>query len=619
MADVEAKTSADIEKQFKEYSVAEFFKKNRQMLGYSGEVRSLTTIVHEYVTNSLDACEDARILPEITVEVESLSASPRETDVGLGDGTTLSFQIDDEIARAATLAIKVDGIEVARGADYVIKYEKKGKNSFRVISFKKTPPRQGARIVAHWAAGHLRVSVEDNGTGIPKTKVGQALGQLLSGTKFLNREQKRGQQGIGASYATLFAQITTGKPIHVKTSIGDYKIMEADLTIDVKKNIPVLSNQKEYSGKFQGLRVEAEFSEVSYDRSEYGVYEYLRRTAIANPHAQLTLIEPNKEVTVFPRASSTIPSKAKPVQPHPLGLTTSDLIDMAHITQARKVSSFLTGELAKFSNDKLNELKALLPHLDLDKHPSKLEWKDAEEIVNSFKKIKFYNPDLDTLVPIGAEQLEKSLKNLLQPEHLKVIERKPRVFRGGIPFLVEAAVAYGGKAGSDGVKAEVMRFANRTPLLFDAGNDAITEGVKTIDWGRYSLKNYETMPVSLFVNFVSVYVPYTGAGKLAISPEEEIVAEIRNALMEAARDVSLYLSGLQKAEDAEKRKQIFFKYIGEVAESLEDVTGEDQKTLEEKLRKIAEIRTQILTQEEESGLEDSELDEETEEEIQEGS
>lgn len=43
----------DIFKGFKEHSVAEFFKKNRQMLGFTGKVRSLTVIVHELVTNSI--------------------------------------------------------------------------------------------------------------------------------------------------------------------------------------------------------------------------------------------------------------------------------------------------------------------------------------------------------------------------------------------------------------------------------------------------------------------------------------------------------------------------------------------------------------------------------------
>ncbi len=62
----------DIHKGFEEHSVAEFFKKNRQMLGFSGKVRSMTMIVHEFVTNSLDACEEAGIVPEIFVQVEEL-------------------------------------------------------------------------------------------------------------------------------------------------------------------------------------------------------------------------------------------------------------------------------------------------------------------------------------------------------------------------------------------------------------------------------------------------------------------------------------------------------------------------------------------------------------------
>ncbi|MGB9576961.1 MAG: ATP-binding protein, partial [Candidatus Norongarragalinales archaeon] len=169
-----------LSKEFKEYSVAEFFKRNRQMLGYSGKVRSLTTIVHEAVTNSLDACEEAEILPDIYVEIQEL---PNE---------------------------------------------------------------------------HLKVIVQDNGTGVPKKNVGQAFAKLLAGTKFHQRKQKRGQQGIGVSYAVLFSQITTGKPTHVKTGLGDHKVYECDVSIDVKKNEPLISNEKEYSQNFRGVRLEFE-------------------------------------------------------------------------------------------------------------------------------------------------------------------------------------------------------------------------------------------------------------------------------------------------------------------------------------------------------------------------
>lgn len=523
-------------KEYKEYSVAEFFKKNRQMLGYSGKVRSLTTIIHEYVTNSVDSAEDAKILPDIKVEIQ---------------------EIND----------------------------------------------------------HLKVIVEDNGTGIPKSKVGNALGELLSGTKFHQRRQRRGQQGIGAKGATLFAQITTGKPTKVKTSIGNYKIFECEVSIDVKKNSPIITNEKEYSGNYRGTRIEAEFAEVTYNRSEYSVYEYLRMTAIANPHVQITLIEPTKEIIVFPRASTKIPPKAKDSLPHPLGISTSDLMDMALVSPNRKISSFLQQEFTRVSGDKVKELQTLCPAVDFNRAPGTLQWPEAEQIVQSFQKVKWIAPETDVLIPIGEEQLQKSLKNLLSPETMKVVVRKPHVFRGGIPFMVEAAIAYGGKAGSEASAAaakgdektpgiqrsgEVLRYANSVPLLFDAGSCATMEAVKSIDWSRYDLRKWEEMPVSIFINFVSVYVPYTGAGKLAISQEEEIIEEIRSALMECARDISMYLHSLQKAEDQERRRMIFFRYIGEVAEALHDIKGSVEKVkVQEKLRKIAEERTKIAEQEEE--------------------
>jgi len=526
---------------YKEYSVAEFFKKNRQMLGYSGKVRSLTTIVHEYVTNSLDAAEEGGILPDINVEIDNLPD------------------------------------------------------------------------------GHVKVVVEDNGIGIPKQFIGNALGKLLSGTKFHHRKQKRGQQGIGAAYATLFSQITTGKPTKAKTSLGDYKIYDCELTIDVKTNEPVIKNMREYSGKFRGLRIEAEFSEVTYNRSEYGVYEYLRRTAIANPHVQITLIEPNKEIVVFPRASKEIPAKTKETLPHPLGISTSDLMDIAQLSKARKISSMLTADFTRISSEKVKEIDAVCgePKIDFDRAPKNLTWIEAERIVKSFSQIKWIAPETDSLIMIGEQQIEMSLKNILQPEQMKVVCRKPKVFRGGIPFAVEAAIAYGGKSGSwvstddNGnpveTKGELLRFANRVPMLFDAGTCATTLAAKDVDWSRYNLKGWENLPVSIFINFVSVYVPYSGAGKLSISGEEEIIEEIRAALMECGRDIAKYLNALDRAKEQEHRRSIFFRYIGEVAECINDLTGTDKALLITKLKKTAEEKTKILLaqgEEEAEGLEE---------------
>ena len=505
--------------EFREHSVAEFFKKNQQMLGFSGKTRSLTTIIHEYVTNSLDACEEASILPEVDIEI-----------------------------------VEID------------------KERYKVIA-------------------------EDNGPGIPEKHIGKALGQMLAGTKFHRYAQQRGQQGIGASGCTMYSQITTGKPVKV-ISRYDTKRITCEVSIDLKSNTPLVLNFVKEDGDFgHGLTVEGEFADVKYDKSSFGVYEYVRRTALANPHLQITLHDPEGQTHTFPRSSDKIPDKPMIVQPHPMGISTNDLIDFAHREkECRRVSSFLQERFARFSAAKVDEVKALCPDVDFDKNPKELQWVEAEKIVKAIQnpQVKWIAPATDSVKPIGKEQIEKSLKNIIAPEFVVVSERSPKIYKGGIPFMVEAALAYGGGAGKkagDMSSSEVIRYANRAPLLFDNSGCAITEAVKAIDWKRYKLKNFEEEPLSVFVNISSVYVPYTSAGKQAISNDEEIVQEIKNAIMEAARDLQAYLSGIRRDHDRKERRKAILRYVSQLSHDLPDLAGKGKAgDIEKKLITLIETK-----------------------------
>ena len=59
----------------REISVSEFFAKNRHLLGFDNPRKAMLTTVKEAVDNSLDACEEARILPEIHVEIKRMKAT----------------------------------------------------------------------------------------------------------------------------------------------------------------------------------------------------------------------------------------------------------------------------------------------------------------------------------------------------------------------------------------------------------------------------------------------------------------------------------------------------------------------------------------------------------------
>ncbi len=542
-----AATAEELEKDFKEHSVAEFFKKNRQMLGLYGKVRTLTTVIHEYVTNSLDACEEARILPLIKIKIQELEPE------------------------------------------------------------------------------YYEVTAEDNGPGLTEKTVGKALGQLLAGTKFHRLVQQRGQQGIGAAGATMLAQVTTGKPVKVITGTGKGKAISLEMTIDPKKNEPKISNLREINRDFRGLAIEAKFKDVLYRESEQGALEYLRRTAIANPHAEIHFTDPGGNKTIFKRSLNEIPKPPAEVKPHPKGATVDELLTLAKETDARKVNSFLKTAFERMGDKAVREI-AKKVSFDLNTDPRKLGWNDAEEIVKCFKGMAFIAPRTDALRPIGEERIRKSLESIVQPEYSNVITRKPQVYKGGFPFQVEVAIAYGGNAGraysngaknAEGVeerKIEIMRFANRSPLLFDGGGCAITKAVQSIDWKRYGIKDVDSAPLTVLVNFISVHIPYTSAGKQAIADEDEVMEELRLSLMDSGRKTARYIIGKLREIEKQAKKKLYMKYAVEVAYAVSELTKKPKKEIEKRL--LNTVLKRLKLEEKEDEKMNKKSDEEVEKEIE---
>lgn len=68
-----AATAESMAAKQRDISVSEFFAKNRHLLGFDNSRKALLTAVKEAVDNSLDACEEAHILPEVTVTIKQIS------------------------------------------------------------------------------------------------------------------------------------------------------------------------------------------------------------------------------------------------------------------------------------------------------------------------------------------------------------------------------------------------------------------------------------------------------------------------------------------------------------------------------------------------------------------
>ena len=137
--------------------------------------------------------------------------------------------------------------------------------------------------------------------------------KLLYGSRFHTLRQSRGQQGIGISAAVLYSQLTSGKPTKVISKIAPGQTRPLLRAVDKYGQERARDPQSLRIVDWErprGTRVELEM-EGSYVRSRrQSVYGSLKSTAIVNPHARLTLVEPEGNVEVFERATESLPKKA---------------------------------------------------------------------------------------------------------------------------------------------------------------------------------------------------------------------------------------------------------------------------------------------------------------------
>ncbi len=501
----EEKNAEYFAKQQKEISVSEFFEKNKHLLGFDNPTKALLMIVKEGVDNSLDACEEAGILPNIEVKLKNI------------------------------------------------------KNNI------------------------FRVSVKDNGPGIVKNQIPKIFGKLLYGSKFHRLRQSRGQQGIGISAAVLYAQLTTGNPIKIwsRTSKKS-KVHYFELFIDSTKNEPeVVKEESIEIKKFpagHGTLIELDVS-GRYRKSQ-GVKEYLKETAIANPFAKIVFHAPDGEKMVFSRSVDRLPKQPKEINPHPHGIELGILIRMLKNTKAKTVASFLKNEFSSVGTKSANEI-CKLAKIKKTLSPKKFTRADVENLLRGMQQVNVQRPPLDCLSPIGSKELKKSLeKHYPDAETIVTLTREPSVYRGN-PFQIEVGIVYG--VGKKESQIKIMRFANRVPLLYQAGAGAVVEAVKNIGWKRYGLQqsgnNLPTGPMVLVVHMASSWVPFISESKEAISTYPDIIKEIKLAVQTCARDLKIFINKKQKAKREEKRLHIFENYFPLILESASQLAEEEPNDL----------------------------------------
>lgn len=592
----------ELASKMREVSVAEFFEKNKHLLGYENPTKSLLTIVKEGVDNSLDACDEAGILPNIKVSIKEIEARVMYDIVDDRGNDLGEFMFDKKpVLKIKDRFLKLkDSNKEKSATEYM--FEVSGKE-YMIRETKDESGDKGYQLfidgekakMTRSPLGKFKIIMEDNGPGVVASKVPLAFGKMLYGSKFHRLRQSRGTQGIGISGVIMYSQITTGKSTKIVSST-EKETATVELRVDVSKNSAQIISQeveKNKDGK-TGLKIELE-AEGRYVEKGASVTEFLKQTAIANPHSKITYDGPNGK-TVFDRVSNEVPKQPQEILPHPYGVELGILTRMAMTTGSKTVSGFLNNDFSKVGEKAIKEILKIAK-MEPDVKPNALSHEDIERLHRAMQMVKLQSPETDVLSPMGEKLIEEGLKKEVKAEFFVAVTRPPAVYRGN-PFQVEVGIAYGGELQPEG-SAQTIRFANKVPLLYHGGDCATTESVIETDWKRYGFsqsgKNLPTGPIVFLVHFASVWVPYTSEGKQAIADYPEIVKEIKLALQEAGRRISVYVKKKGMVKEHQKTSLLYQRYLGEVINAIEQMTKldkDDDKMLRKNLQVMAWSKTQ---------------------------
>jgi DNA topoisomerase-6 subunit B len=592
----------------RDISVSEFFAKNRHLLGFDNPRKALLTTVKEAVDNSLDACEEAGIVPEVWVHIQQ--TGPQRFRVGIQDNGP--------------------GI------------------------LKKQIPLIFGKLLYGSKFHRLRQSRGQQGIGISAAGMYgvQTTGKPIKILSKISPRKPTHYYEIQIDTKKNHPEILNGR--------GD----GVDIPPGEKGAQYIEKNGIEWVDSNHGTRVTIEL-EARYQRGRGSVDEYLEQTAIANPHVTLHYTDPEGNERTYARSTETLPAEPKEIKPHPYGVELGRLAAMLKETPEPTLSAFLSSSFSRVSPAIARRI-CDTAKLSTRARTTRIGQREADALYQAIQSTRIPNPATDCISPIGEDLILKGLHQVVPGEFYVSSTRPPAVYRGN-PFQVEVGLAYGGEApihrvtrellaelleetdtrtvrqflintfnglGADGAERilkeaklgtrqtpgrlkpkeldqllhamqnvnisegqtmDVLRFANRVPLQFQHAACAITQTVTATNWRSYGLTQSRGSlpkgPVTLMVHIASVWVPFTSESKEAVAAYPEIQKELRLALQSVGRKLGMYLRRRNRVRHEGERRNIFLRYLGEVATAVSEINGVDRGDLYTQLMKVAKRRT----------------------------
>ena len=424
----------------------------------------------------------------------------------------------------------------------------------------------------------IEIIVEDNGPGLEQGDLSKVFGEYLASSKFGRGRCSRGQQGIGISAATTWAQLTNAAGVQVTSKTKKMrKAIRAQVDVDIKGNRGLLKKKETIDWKkSNGTRVSFKIDGRIQLNGDGGLITYLEGTTLVNPHLELKYNLLDHKPVHIKRVSDDIPKVPAATLPHPHTMKLGEFITHAGIYGKVTFSAFLKKGFSRVTDATIKEfVKKGLPKALLNKQLTTVKEADFKKAFQAIQETELPNPSTRSVLTVGEEALSKSILRIGEVDFFSVVTRKPKICDHK-PVVIEIALARFLNRGNEEGQIQLLRFANRVPLQFDKGACAITKAIESVNWRSYGLaqskKSLPQGPYIFAVSVVSPFIKFKNASKETIDASDELVEEIRLAVMRAGQKLSRHIKREVKAADLE-RKIKHIEHFGPIlVETLASIT-----------------------------------------------
>lgn len=592
----------------RDISVSEFFAKNRHLLGFDNPRKALLTTVKEAVDNALDACEEAGILPEIWVHIRPTGENRFQVAVQ-DNGPGILKKTIPLIFGKLLYGSKFHRLRMSRGQQGI------GISAAGMYGLLTTgkPVKIVSKIGPGKPAHYYEIQINTK-RNEPEILNGKGEGdEIPAGPRARQVMEKLGVEWIEVDHGTRVTIELEARYQRGRASVDEYLQQTALANPHVTLHyVDPEGQEKHYVRVAEVLPPEPkEIKPHPYGIELGTLVAMLNESRAGTLHQFLT--------TSFSRVSAAVAKRiceAAKLSPRAsvrkIGRREADALYQA--LQTTRIPPPATDCISPIGEELLLKgLRQLVPgefYAAATRPPAVYRGNPFQiEVALAYGgAAPTHRVPRDTLVELLAESDARTLRQFLAITFdglgLDAADRILQAARLGrrlspsklddaqIDRLHEAMQSVNL---NDRQTMTVLRYANRVPLLFQAGACAITQTVMQTNWRAYGLTQSRGSlplgPVTLMVHIASVWVPFTSESKEAVAAYPEIQKEIRLALQAVGRKLGLYLHRRQKARHEGERRNLFMRYLGEVATAVSRINHTDRQALYERLMEVAKRKT----------------------------